>query len=152
MNDAPSDVPETDEQREVLAAYGRSRARFDAWCDRPPPANQPGEVDRTQLRHLAYRHRRRPMGSDAVEAMHLVGALARLDGGQSIADAGHQVTKGDLLEGWIGTLIHAGDLAGTYKLAFSPLLDMADRLGRDRATVVYHLRKFGLFERRERDD
>ncbi len=27
---------------------------------------------------------------------------------------------------------------------------MADRLGRDRATVVYHLRKFGLFERRER--
>jgi DNA-binding NtrC family response regulator len=28
---------------------------------------------------------------------------------------------------------------------------MADRLGRDRATVVYHLRKFGLFERRERD-
>jgi len=26
---------------------------------------------------------------------------------------------------------------------------MADRLGRDRATVVYHLRKFGLFERRE---
>ncbi len=28
---------------------------------------------------------------------------------------------------------------------------MAGRLGRDRATVVYHLRKFGLFERRERD-
>jgi DNA-binding NtrC family response regulator len=28
---------------------------------------------------------------------------------------------------------------------------MADRLGRDRATVVYHLRKFGLFERRERE-
>ncbi len=28
---------------------------------------------------------------------------------------------------------------------------MADRLGRDRATVVYHLRKFGLFARRERD-
>ena len=27
---------------------------------------------------------------------------------------------------------------------------MANRLGRDRATVVYHLRKFGLFERRER--
>jgi two-component system response regulator RegA len=27
---------------------------------------------------------------------------------------------------------------------------MAERLGRDRATVVYHLRKFGLFERRER--
>jgi DNA-binding NtrC family response regulator len=27
---------------------------------------------------------------------------------------------------------------------------MADRLGRDRATVVYHLRKFGLFARRER--
>ena len=27
---------------------------------------------------------------------------------------------------------------------------MADRLGRDRATVVYHLRKFGLFETRER--
>jgi DNA-binding NtrC family response regulator len=27
---------------------------------------------------------------------------------------------------------------------------MADRLGRDRATVVYHLRKFGLFESRER--
>jgi DNA-binding NtrC family response regulator len=28
---------------------------------------------------------------------------------------------------------------------------MAERLGRDRATVVYHLRKFGLFERRERE-
>lgn len=28
---------------------------------------------------------------------------------------------------------------------------MADRLGRDRATVVYHLRKFGLFERPERE-
>jgi DNA-binding NtrC family response regulator len=28
---------------------------------------------------------------------------------------------------------------------------MADRLGRDRATVVYHLRKFGLFARRERE-
>jgi DNA-binding NtrC family response regulator len=28
---------------------------------------------------------------------------------------------------------------------------MADRLGRDRATVVYHLKKFGLFERRERE-
>ena len=28
---------------------------------------------------------------------------------------------------------------------------MAHRLGRDRATVVYHLRKFGLFERRERE-
>lgn len=28
---------------------------------------------------------------------------------------------------------------------------MAGRLGRDRATVVYHLRKFGLFERRERE-
>src|SRR5262245_60541031 len=27
---------------------------------------------------------------------------------------------------------------------------MAERLGRDRATVVYHLRKFGLIERRER--
>jgi DNA-binding NtrC family response regulator len=27
---------------------------------------------------------------------------------------------------------------------------LANRLGRDRATVVYHLRKFGLFERRER--
>jgi DNA-binding NtrC family response regulator len=26
---------------------------------------------------------------------------------------------------------------------------MAERLGRDRATVVYHLRKFGLFQRRE---
>ena len=28
---------------------------------------------------------------------------------------------------------------------------MAERLGRDRATVVYHLRKFGLFERREQE-
>ena len=28
---------------------------------------------------------------------------------------------------------------------------MADRLGRDRATVVYHLRKFGLFARSERE-
>ena len=28
---------------------------------------------------------------------------------------------------------------------------MAERLGRDRATVVYHLRRFGLFERRERE-
>jgi len=28
---------------------------------------------------------------------------------------------------------------------------MATRLGRDRATVVYHLKKFGLFERRERE-
>jgi two-component system response regulator RegA len=28
---------------------------------------------------------------------------------------------------------------------------MAERLGRDRATVAYHLRKFGLFERRERE-
>jgi DNA-binding NtrC family response regulator len=29
---------------------------------------------------------------------------------------------------------------------------MAERLGRDRATVVYHLRKFDLFDRRERGD
>lgn len=28
---------------------------------------------------------------------------------------------------------------------------MAERLGRDRATVVYHLRKFGLFDRSERE-
>jgi transcriptional regulator of acetoin/glycerol metabolism len=27
---------------------------------------------------------------------------------------------------------------------------MAERLGRDRATVVYHLKKFGLFAGRER--
>ena len=130
MNDAaPPDVPETpaevtDLQRRTLSAYERSRTRFEAWCSRPPTPNPAGDIDIAQLRHMRYRNAFRPYQGDAIEAMHLVGAIGRLDGGQSLSEP-DGVTRADLIGAWCTALVQVGDIAITWRLALSPLLNLA---------------------------
>lgn len=120
----PADSPPapTPGQMAMLNAYQRSRALFDRI--------EAGEafasvVHTSNARLIRYRRERQPFESEAHEAIRLVGALARLAGGQTLGEVGDPITVADYTGGLSETLLATTYVAALHCLAIGPILDVA---------------------------
>ncbi len=131
MNDTSPPPPQgtpTVAQQRMMRAYDNSRRLWDAakiaLATDDMPAPEGGDnVTRAQVRTMRFRRDHRPIIDDAHEAITLVGALARLAGGETLGGQ----RSGDM-GGWILTLVQLGAMAGRNSLAIRPLLNMAELL------------------------
>lgn len=127
-------APAPDPAARMMAAYGASRSLFDRM--------EAGQTFQRALhtqnaRLIAYRRRLLPFRTDAHEVVVLVGALARLSGGQTLGEVGDPITVADLTGAWCEALLAAAGLAALHTLAIGPILDIAHELVGDYATTEH---------------
>lgn len=91
-------------------------------------------------RFLRWRHDLDTLGEVATELLREKETRATEGHPVRDVDAARRRRKGELRDHLERLLVECG----------GNISRMAERLGRDRATVVYHLKKFGLFESRAR--
>lgn len=117
----------TDDERYTLDCYERSRGRWERICEMRRSgggAMTMRGVDAVQIRSaLWHTNHRGGYTVNALEALHLIGSLARLAGGTTIS----ATCPDERIEGWLTYLVHLGVVMNEWGLAVGPLLELAEK-------------------------
>jgi hypothetical protein len=116
----------TDDQRFTLDCYERSRSQ---WVRIAGKVGVGGATTMhaeaaAQIRATRWYKTRGGYTTNAVEALHLVGHVARVAGGSTINGG---PSADERITGWLCYLVHLGVMLDEWGLSIGPLIELADR-------------------------